>query len=115
MVTKYELRIDFRCVKQELNNKCNPHSIGLYNGSELRDFYPEYCFTVPEMLSRLRPQEHERFVQDFHSATLAFTREAGLDSNLRGIPYVTYDYEADNHSFIFKLDNNGSTYLVRCA
>lgn len=58
------------------------------------------------------PVETSSAWRDFLEATYAFMHHEFYDGDLREPPVVAYDALADTHYFIFKQDNNGTTFVV---
>lgn len=84
---------------------------------ELLDFYEDMCVEVDDFIARdtavprrlARPGEALR---DFAEACFAFAKANTRDTDLRCLPHVTVNPLNDTAMYIFKLDNNGTTFLV---
>ena len=87
-----------------------------------RDYYDWFTFTVEEVKYKLRQLDRDepdftnsresQFVESFLSAQHALEQHRDFDGELRRAPSVIYDPTTDTEAFIFKLDNNGTTFIV---
>jgi hypothetical protein len=79
-----------------------------------RDFHEYSALTIDEFLARARakeiaPMEYEGDFKDAEAAYLAATHGGDV---LRDTVWVFWDWVADGPGFLFKEDNNGTTYMV---
>lgn len=78
---------------------------------EIKDFYEGSTLTVEEWLKRTDEPELKKW-EKFMSACDELFKHKDWDYKLRTPPRIGYDYEKDCEYFIFKLDNNGLTFVV---
>ncbi len=72
--------------------------------------YHESTLTVTEWIARHEGQG--RAWSEFLSAAAAVAEHRDWDGMLRDEPRVVYDALDDQHFFMFKLDNNGTTLFA---
>lgn len=72
-----------------------------------RDFFHEGTIDVFKWIGN----STER-CEEFMLAVAAVSRHELWEADIRQIPRVAYDVSSDSTYFIFKIDNNGSTFLV---
>lgn len=80
------------------------------------DSYEDYTVSIPDFV-RVDParQWGETSTQKwaaFMGASAALLAHPDYDGFLREPPRVAYDRQTDDYYFIFKLDNNGTTFIV---
>ena len=80
-----------------------------------KDHFEELTLSVQDWLSidvdtfcLSKSDKEEIFAQ----ASTAVTLHPYWEDDLRCEPYIGYDFINDYHYFIFKLDNNGTTFMV---
>lgn len=80
------------------------------------DFHELICPTVDSYKEKLKSiydqATAEHFGKRFESAFSAVQQHDWWETELREKPRVIYDPNNDDTAFIFKLDNNGTTFLV---
>jgi hypothetical protein len=78
----------------------------------LKDFFEDCTLPVLDWLANKEGQDAKKAWSDFMAATKAVTSHEWWEWELRHEPYVGYDVKQDSHYFIFKIDNNGTTFVV---
>jgi hypothetical protein len=80
------------------------------------DFYMPYTLSLEEWLKRKDDSRHLRRIDKmrfFVAACVAASKHPWWDGVLRDEPRIALDLANDDLVVIFKLDNNGNTFLVR--
>lgn len=79
-----------------------------------KDWFEDCSVSIVKWLMRPEDQDFDTIEQRMKEFTEAYRLAKEVNSDeLRGMPYVGYDIEADTHYFIFKYENNGTTITVR--
>lgn len=82
-----------------------------------RDYYDEGTLTIPEWLDKVMDgnafREGDPWLEFIYAAAMvAPLIKQYSPEGLRGEPRVGYDLVSDQIYFLFKLDNNGTTFIV---
>src|ERR1051325_3877328 len=82
-----------------------------------RDHFGFVTTSVDEWLNKYSNNEPwhseiEKAREDFKRAEDAVTKHPAWEGELREPPRVAYDPVDDSYYFIFKLNNNGTTFIV---
>jgi hypothetical protein len=75
------------------------------------DFFENHTLLLEEWLAR-NSEERVRCIEDFMRAVIAVSHHEWWDGMMRCEPRVAYNPDGEHPYFIFKLDNNGTTFLV---
>jgi hypothetical protein len=76
------------------------------------DYYESSTLSVDQWIKQQREQSATDAWSDFLQAVAVVTKEPFWEWGLRLPPRVAYDPVSDGHYFIFKIDNNGTTFVV---
>ena len=76
------------------------------------DFFEDATLTLAEWLDKSDPQQRIQKMATFMKSVVAVSRHPVWEWDLRCEPRVAYNPALDDTYFIFKIDNNGSTFLV---
>lgn len=80
----------------------------------IRDYHPTCAVTIEEYRNRLRglTESFEPNEDDYKEARACYLSATNGGETLRDTVWVFWDWRVDGPGFIFKEDNNGTTYMV---
>jgi hypothetical protein len=78
----------------------------------VKDFFTENTLPVLEWIGAREGTEALKAWSEFMGAVKAVMTHDWFEWELREEPHVGYDIKHDENYFIFKIDNNGTTFVV---